>query len=215
MTEPRVILADADAPTRMGLGMALRSAGIAVVGEAQDAEAAIAAIMRTSPDLAVIAADLPGGGTEVLARVSAVRPGVRLVMLTARPSGDELLSAVLAGASGYLSRAIDPERLPAALKGVLAGEVALPRRHSGRLLDALRTRTAQRAPVSAHATAELTKREWEVLQLLTDGHETAEMARRLGIAEVTVRRHISTLVAKLGVRDRRGAVALMLGRSSR
>ena len=215
MTEPRVILADADAPTRMGLGMALRSAGIAVVGEAQDAEAAIAAIMRTSPDLAVVAADLPGGGTEVLARVSAVRPGVRLVMLTARPSGDELLSAVLAGASGYLSRAIDPERLPAALKGVLAGEVALPRRHSGRLLDALRTRTAQRAPVSAHATAELTKREWEVLQLLTDGHETAEMARRLGIAEVTVRRHISTLVAKLGVRDRRGAVALMLGRSSR
>jgi DNA-binding NarL/FixJ family response regulator len=210
-----VILADADAPTRMGLGMALRSAGIAVVGEAQDAEAAIAAIMRTSPDLAVVAADLPGGGTEVLARVSAVRPGVRLVMLTARPSGDELLSAVLAGASGYLSRAIDPERLPAALKGVLAGEVALPRRHSGRLLDALRTRTAQRAPVSAHASAELTKREWEVLQLLTDGHETAEMARRLGIAEVTVRRHISTLVAKLGVQDRRGAVALMLGRSSR
>jgi DNA-binding NarL/FixJ family response regulator len=214
VSRPRLILADADAPTRAGLRIAVESAGLTVIGEAGNAEAAIEAILRINPELAVVAADLPGGGTEVLVRVSALRPGVRLVLLTASPSGEELLAAVLAGASGYLTRAVDPARLPAALKGVLAGEVALPRRHSGHLLDALRARTAQRAPVSARARAELTGREWEVLELLGNGERTAEMARRLGISEVTVRRHISTVVAKLGVPDRRAAAALMRERSA-
>jgi DNA-binding NarL/FixJ family response regulator len=96
---------------------------------------------------------------------------------------------------------------------VLAGEVALPRRHSGHLLDALRSRRTQRATVSSSATAEITSREWEVLQLLGDGCTTAEMARTLRISEVTVRRHISTGVAKLGVGDRAAAAALMNSRS--
>jgi DNA-binding NarL/FixJ family response regulator len=213
VTHPRVILAEDDEPTRVGLGMALRSGGLEVIAEAADATTAIETILRTTPDLALIAAELPGGGMEVLARVSKLRPGVRMVLLTARPSGGELLAAVLAGASGYLSREIDPARLPAALKGVLAGEVALPRRHSGHLLDALRSRTAQRAPVTARATAELTDREWEVLQLLSEGRRTGEMASSLGISAVTVRRHISALVAKLGVPDRRAAAALMQTRS--
>ena len=151
---------------------------------------------------------------DVMAEIAASRPGVRLVLLTERPSGGELLAAVLAGASGYLSRDVSPARLPAALKGILAGEVALPRRYSARLLDELRSRRTQRAAVSAHAETGITDREWEVLQLLAEDCTTAQMAQRLRISEVTVRRHVSKVVAKLGVADRAAAAELMRSRST-
>jgi DNA-binding NarL/FixJ family response regulator len=214
MTEPRVLLADADEPTRMGLRMALRSTGFDVVGEAGDAAETRDAVIASSPDLVVVSTDLPGGGMDVMAEIAASRPGVRLVLLTERPSGGELLAAVLAGASGYLSRDVSPDRLPAALKGILAGEVALPRRYSARLLDELRSRRTQRAAVSAHAETGITDREWEVLQLLAEDCTTAQMAQRLRISEVTVRRHVSKVVAKLGVADRAAAAELMRSRST-
>jgi DNA-binding NarL/FixJ family response regulator len=87
--------------------------------------------------------------------------------------------------------------------------VALPRRHTRHLLETLRGRDVRRAMVTAHATGVLTDREWEVLQLLADGAPTAEIARQLRISAVTVRRHVSSICAKLGVPDRAGAVALV------
>jgi len=208
-----VLVADADAPTRVGLRTALAAAGLDVVAEAEDAATALTAALRHGPDLAVFAAELPGGALGAMAELAEQRPGIRLVVLTAEPDESELLEAVLAGASGYLSRDISVERLPHALKGILSGEVALPRRHSARLLDELRARRTRRSMISARATAEISSREWEVLELLASGLGTGEMARQLGISEVTVRRHVSTVVAKLGVRDRSAAVALMAGRS--
>jgi DNA-binding NarL/FixJ family response regulator len=213
VSAPRVVLAEADLPTRVGLRVALTAAGLDVIGETADAPGAIETVLRLGPELGLLAAELPGGGIEAMSRISELRPGVRLVLLTGEPSGEELLAAVLAGASGYVARDVDPARLPTALKGVLAGEVALPRRHSGHLLDALRSRTVQRAAVSATARSELTGREWEVLELLAEGCTTSEMSRRLGISGVTVRRHLSTVVTKLGVSDRSAAAAVARGRS--
>jgi DNA-binding NarL/FixJ family response regulator len=213
MSAPRVLLADADVPTRVGLRAALRRGGFEVVAEAEDAEAAVAAIERVALELALVDAALPGGSIDALARISRLRPAVRLIMLTASPNGDELLAAVLAGATGYLGKHASAARLPDALRGVLAGEVALPRRQSQRLLDELRRRAARAAAVSARAAMPLTDREWDVLELLAEGRSTAEMARRLRISEVTVRRHVSAVVAKLGVRDRAGAAAVMVERS--
>jgi DNA-binding NarL/FixJ family response regulator len=213
MTAPRVLLADADVPTRVGLRAALRRGGLDVVAEADDAASAVAAAESTRLDLALIDAALPGDGIDAVARMSRLRPALRLVVLTESPDDDELLTAVLAGASGYLDKRMSPARLPDALRGVLAGEVALPRRHSQRLLDELRRRVARRSAVSARATTPLTDREWEVLELLADGCSTSEMARRLQISQVTVRRHVSTVVAKLGVRDRAGAAELITVRS--
>ena len=214
MTAPRVLLADGDRPTRVGLRMALRSKGFDVVGEAGDAAETREAVMETSPDLVVLSTDLPGGGLDVMGEIALTRPGVRLVVLTERPSGPELLAAVLAGASGYLSRDVSADRLPAALKGILDGEVALPRRQSALLLDELRSRHTQRVAVSARAGADITDREWEVLQLLAEDCSTAQIAQRLRISEVTVRRHVSKIVAKLGVADRAAAAALMRARST-
>lgn len=213
MSAPRVLLADADEPTRVGLRAALRTGGFDVVAEAEDATAAVAAVECVGLDLALVDAGLPGDGLAALARMSRLRPALRLVVLSSRPTDDELLAAVLAGAAGYLGKDMRAARLPDALRGVLAGEVALPRRHSQRLLDELRGRAARPAAVSARAAAPLTDREWEVLELLADGRSTAEMARRLRISEVTVRRHASAVVSKLGVRDRAGAAALLAGRS--
>ena len=214
MTAPRIMLADADVPTRVGFRAALRRAGFEVVAEADDVDAAVAAAESASLDVALVDMALPGDGTDAVARLARLRPGLRLVVLTERPHDDELLAAVLAGASGYLAKHMSPARLPDIVRGVLAGEVALPRRHSQRLLDELRRRTARRSAISARATAPLTDREWEVLELIAEGCTTGEMARRLRISEITVRRHVSTLMAKLGVRDRAGAAELLSTRSA-
>ena len=206
---PRVLLADADAPTRVGLRVALTSAGFDVVAEVSDAAAAVASAVELEPDAALLAASLPGGGIGAARDIAAQRPGVRTVVLSSDPSGDELLEAVMAGASGYLGRDVSPQRLPTALHGVLAGEVALPRRHTRHLLEALRGRTARRAMLAARASSDITDREWEVLDLLAGGASTAEIAHRLKISTVTVRRHSASVAAKLGLPDRSSVLALL------
>jgi DNA-binding NarL/FixJ family response regulator len=209
MTLPRLLVADADAPTRAGLRVALAAGGFEIVAEATDAEQAVSAALAAEFDAALVAAALPGGGIDVARQITTQRPRVRIVIVSDHPSGVELVDAVLAGASGYLGRDVSQHRLPTVLRAVLAGEVALPRRHTHYLLETLRGRDVRRAIVAAHAKEPLSDREWEVLQLLTDGAPTAEIARRLRISAVTVRRHVSSMCAKLGVPDRAGAVALL------
>ena len=156
----------------------------------------------------MIAADLAGGGTEAARRLASLYPKVRLIVLSPELGGEELVEAVLAGATGYLAKDMSLERLPHAIKGVLAGEVALPRLHADTLLAELRRRDAARERVAARTGASLTDREWDVLQLLGEGASTAEIAERLRISQVTARRHISSLLAKLGVGDRASAARL-------
>jgi DNA-binding NarL/FixJ family response regulator len=211
---PRVLIAAGQSATRAGLRVALVRAGFDVVAEAADHAAAIEAALATRPEVALVAADLPGGGISAVRAVTERLPAARVVVITAHPCGDELVTAVLAGASGYLSVSMSLARLPNALRGVLAGEVALPRAHSRHLLEALRFRNAGRSAIAARTAANLTAREWDVLQLLGEDASTALMALRLGISEVTVRRHVSSLLAKLGVPDRAAAAELFRERST-
>ena len=210
----RVLVAERDRPTRAGLRLLLVREGFDIAGEAIDAREAVDMSIAERPDVALVAAELPGGGIEAARRISSAVARTRLVVLTSHPSGEELVDAVMAGAVGYLGRNVSLERLPAILRGVLAGEVALPRRHSRHLVEALRRQDARRSRLAAQTDAVLSDREWEVLQLVADGLPTGEMSRRLGISEVTARRHISSVMAKLGVSDRAGAAEL-LRRSSR
>jgi DNA-binding NarL/FixJ family response regulator len=209
VTAPRILVAEADEPTRAGLHVALTAGGMEVVAEAREAGESIELADQTGPDLCLLSTTLPGGALEATRAIATRRPETRLVLLAERPSGEELLAAVLAGAAGYLSRAASPERLPTALRGVLAGEVALPRRYTEHLLEELRGRDAERTVVSARAGVELTHREWEVLRLLADGRTTGEMAMRLGVSQVTVRRHVSTSLRKLRLPDRVSAIAML------
>ncbi len=206
---PRILLAEGDRPTRAGLRVAVRRAGFELVDEAGSLAETLAAASRQSPEVAMIAADLPGGGTEATRQLVSLYPRVRVIVLSSELDGDELLEAVLAGAAGYLAKDMSLDRLPHAIQGVLAGEVALPRMHAGRLLAELRRRDAARERIAARTGASLTDREWEVLQLLGEGASTAAIAERLRISQVTARRHISTLLAKLGVNDRATAARLV------
>lgn len=205
----RVLVAERDGPTRTGIRLALSGAGFDVVVEIDEPGAAVEAALEHRPDVALVSTDLPGGGIDVARAVAARLPGTKVVVLTSQPDEEELLASVLAGAVGYLSNAISLDRLPHALDGVMRGEVALPRQYTERLLDELRGREIDRARVAAHANAALTDREWDVLRLLGEGASTAQMAQRLGISEVTVRRHVSSVVAKLGVSDRAGAAGVL------
>jgi DNA-binding NarL/FixJ family response regulator len=205
----RVLLAERDGPTRAGLRLALSGAGFELVAEVGERDGAVEAALEQRPDVALVGADLPGGGIDVARAIGERVPATKVIVMSPRPHEEELLAAVLAGAVGYLSTAISLERLPRALDGVIRGELALPRRYTRYLLDALRGREIERSLVTAHANAALTDREWQILRLLGDGASTVQMAQRLGISEVTVRRHVSSVLGKLGVTDRAGAASVL------
>lgn len=208
-TLTRILLAESDAPTRAGLRLAVVDAGFDVVAETSTHAAAVEAALSQRPDVALVAADLEGGGIETARQLVDLLPAVRVIVLSVDPGGEELLTAVLAGAAGYLAKNMSLDRLPQAIRGVAEGEVALPRRHAQHLLEELRRRYVLRVRVAAQTDAKLTDREWEVLQLLGDDASTGEMSERLHISQVTVRRHISSLLGKLGVGDRDSAAQLI------
>ena len=114
------------------------------------------------------------------------------------------------GASGYLLNDIDPDQLPQALRKVLDGEAALPTSLVTRLVDEFRTRGAKRRlPIVGRKGAELTSKEWEVLDLMREGLSTADIGERLFISTGTVRSHVSSILKKLRVNSRDEAVRLL------
>jgi DNA-binding NarL/FixJ family response regulator len=202
-----VLLAESYRMTRVGLRAALRAT--AECHEAPDHGAAVAAAGGTRLDVALVATDLHGGGIATVRELATAAPGVAIVALSPEPREDELLAAVLAGATGYVAKGMKVDRLPALVEGVISGEAALPRGMTPRLLAELRGADHRRSRVGARAGVTLTAREWQVLELLGDEAPTARMALELGISEVTVRRHVSSLLGKLDVPDRAAAVALL------
>lgn len=206
----RVILADDHPATRAGVRAALEAGGFEVCADIADGPAAVEAAILTHPDVCLLDVHMPGGsGIVAAAEISARLPGTAIVMLTVSADEDDLFDAISAGAAGYLLKDIDPGRLPAALDGVLAGEAAIPRRLVGRIVEEFSERRRRRVPLMGGGGAELTAREWEILELLRDGATTAEAAKRLGISQVTVRRHVSEVLRKLRVPDRTAAFALL------
>jgi DNA-binding NarL/FixJ family response regulator len=191
--------------------MTLAAAGFSVIAEVPDAQAAVSTAVAERPELVLISAELSEGAVR---EISASVPATRVVVLTPSPSGEELVAAVRAGAAGYLGEDVSPSRLPAVMRGVLDGEVALPRRETQHLLDAMRGRDARHAAIAARAATALTNRELEVLDMLVAETPTGEMARRLGVSQVTVRRHVSSLLAKLNLPSRAAAVELLRQRSA-
>lgn len=210
----RVVVADDHKPMRAGVRGALEGHGFEVVGEAQDSRGAVEAVMRERPDAILLEVDLPGGGIRAAAEISDGAPNTAVIMLTSSSRDEDLLDSLRAGALGYLLKDTNPDRLPYAVRGVLAGEAAIPRRLVARLVEEFRGRATRRLHIGRHGAVELTAREWQVLELLRGGLDTAEIARRLDVSPVTVRRHISALLHKLRVPDRESAVRLLDDRSN-
>jgi DNA-binding NarL/FixJ family response regulator len=205
-----VLLADDHAAVRAGIRLALAGEGFTVVAEADDGPRAVALALDVKPDIALLDVNMPGSGIKAAEEIAHSLPDTTVVMLTVSRNDDDLFAALRAGASGYLLKDTDPGRLPFALRGVLEGEAALPRGLVARLIEEFRTRgKRRRLPLMRQRGVELTEREWEVLESLHDGLSTAEIADRLSISPVTVRRHVSEILKKLRVTSREEAVKLM------
>jgi DNA-binding NarL/FixJ family response regulator len=193
-----LIAADLDA-TRTGMRLALADA--ADVSEVGDAEAAVDVAVREQPDVCVVDFIPPDRGIRAAAEITTRLPGATVVVMTDRIDEDEFLTAIHAGATGYVSQQIDPRRLPHLIRDLMRGEAAVPRALVTRLLDEFRGRERRRLALRERGV-DLTEREWQVVEALRQGMTTRQIAERLGIREVTVRRHISGVHHKVGVRTR-------------
>jgi DNA-binding NarL/FixJ family response regulator len=205
----RVLLADDQSMVRTGFRMILESVpGIEVVGEAADGEQALASARRLAPDVILMDIQMPGGdGIEATRRMTdddSVH--ARVVILTTFERDEYVFEALQAGASGFLLKNAPPEELVQAVRVVAAGDGLLAPSVTRRLIEQF-----ARRPVRHDATVQLeslTQREREVLVLLARGRSNAELASELFVSEGTIKTHLSSLMAKLGVRDRVQAVVL-------
>jgi DNA-binding NarL/FixJ family response regulator len=206
---PAIVLVENEPVTRTSLRRLLESAGFDVRGESGDAATAIASCVRERPELCLVGLDIRGGGIRVVREVCQRIPEARVVVLAASADRDDMIDTIRAGASGYLVKSMNPNRIAAALRGELAGEAAIPRVLVAELVRDLQTLGRHRVIASRHGRAELTNREWEILELMCDGLSGARIAERLKLSPVTIRRHSAEAVHKLGVRDRKEAIELM------
>jgi DNA-binding NarL/FixJ family response regulator len=207
----RVLVADDHAPTRTGVRLALEAGGMVVCAEAATGHDAVKAALRERPDVCLLDVHMPGSGIEA-ARTIVETLDTAVVMLTVSRNDDDLFEALKAGARGYLLKDMDPDRLAMALHGVLEGEAALPRSLVSRVLREFRTRE-QGGRLVRPGEGNLTNREWEVLDSMSEGRTTAEIAKRLFVSEVTVRRHIGSILKKLQASSREDAVRIANRRS--
>jgi DNA-binding NarL/FixJ family response regulator len=204
----RVVVADDHPMTRVGVRVALERDGFVICAEADDAASAVEAAERELPDICLLDIQMPGSGIHAAEEIARKVPDAAIVMLTVSRSDRDLFDALRVGASGYLLKDTDPERLPLALRGVLEGEAALPRHLVSLVIEEFRER-GRRRPLLKRRGVVLTDREWEVLELMSQGHTTFEIADRLFIEPVTVRTHVSAILKKLHVSSRKEALQLI------
>jgi DNA-binding NarL/FixJ family response regulator len=199
---PRVLVADDHPPTRAGVREVLEANGFTVCAECATAEQAVAAAVRERPAVCLLDIRMPGSGIAAAAAISAALPECAIVMLTVSRDDADLFDALRAGGAGG--------QLEARPRVVLAGDAPLPANLVARLIEEFRARENRKRVLLANEPGvELRRREWEVLELLREGLTTGEIARRLFIAEVTVRSHVSAILKALRVPDRAAAVKLL------
>jgi DNA-binding NarL/FixJ family response regulator len=206
----RVVLADDQALVRSGFRMILDARDdIEVVGEAGDGGEAVAVVERMQPDVVLMDVRMPDvDGLEATRRIVASGSAARVVVLTTYDIDDSVFAALRAGASGFMLKDVRPAELVDAIRVVARGDALLAPSVTRRLLDRFADLLPGPGATSAADLAELTQREVEVLRLVALALSNAEIAERLVLTEATVKTHVSSVLRKLGLRDRVQAVVL-------
>jgi DNA-binding NarL/FixJ family response regulator len=208
----RVVLVDDQTLVRQGIRSLLELApDVSVVGEGEDGDAGIAAIRRDRPDVVLLDVRMPRkSGIEVLRELQASGELPPTILLTTFDDDELLLESVRAGARGYLLKDVSLEVLTDAIRAVAAGDTLIRPAVTERVLRGLEH--VRRDFDTLSPPDPLTRREVEILRLMAGGYSNREIAEALGTAEGTVKNHASSILSKLGVRDRTRAVLTALER---
>lgn len=201
----RVALAEDQTLVRKGIRSLLGLLpDIEVVGEAADGEAALELLRETQPDVLLLDIRMPKlGGLEVLKRLQQANRLVSTIVLTTFDDGDVLFQAIKSGARGFLLKDVTLEQLANAIRTVASGGTTIQPGVTEHLLRSLQSPSAH----DDSAVAEpLSSREQQVIRLMVGGYRNREIADAFGVAEGTIKNHVSNILAKLGVRDRTRAV---------
>ncbi|HEY8552325.1 MAG TPA: response regulator transcription factor [Thermaerobacter sp.] len=204
----RVLIVDDHALLREGLRQVFHlEPDIEVVGEACSGDEAVRRSAQLRPDLVVMDINLPDmSGIEATRQIRAASPSTRVLVLTIHDQEEYLLEAIAAGASGFVLKDVEPRTLLEAVRLCCRGEGYVHPTLSARVLH-LGTRRRERwTPLGGGIPEPLTRREFEVLQLVAEGVSNREIGQRLFISEKTVKNHITSIFRKLGVSDRTQAV---------
>ena len=202
-----VVIVDDAELFREALRAAFTQEGFDVVGVAADAMKGIDLAREHEPDIVMLDLLMPGmSGLEVVGSIIKASPKSRVVLLTASESAEDVLAAVKAGASGYLTKDTPLPRLVSAMNDVIEGGAAVSPAMGGKLFSALRDLLRHQG-VNAGRRTELTGRELEILTLVGEGQTSREIAEQLYISENTVRNHVRNILDKLGLKSRFEAVS--------
>jgi len=201
----RVFIADDQLLIRQGIRTLLEmDGGVAIAGEASDGEETVQRVPASSPDVLLLDIRMPRkGGLDVLRDLSARDALPATLILTTFDDADVVLDGIRAGARGFLLKDVSYEQLMAAIRAVAAGGTVFQPAVTERLLLAMARRPAAR---ESQPIERLTDREIEVVRLMSGGYSNKEIAHALRTAEGTIKNHVSSILAKLGVRDRTRAV---------
>lgn len=197
--EIRVLICDDHAVVRQGLRTFLETQpDIEVVGEAEDGAQAVQRVRDLVPDVVLMDLVMPRlDGIEAIRQIRAVSPATKVLVLTSFTEDEKVFAAVKAGAAGYLLKDVQPQDLGEAIRVVQRGEALLHPSIAARLMQEFATE--ERRPAAPDA---LTDREMDVLRLIARGRANKEIAVDLGVAEKTVKTHVSNILQKLHLADR-------------
>jgi DNA-binding NarL/FixJ family response regulator len=199
---PRVLLVDDHEIYRAGLRGLLEEAGIDIVGEAANGEAAVSLVEAKHPNVVIMDLNMPGmGGIEAARQIATLAPLTRVIMLTVSSAAPDITDAVLAGACGYLLKSATTQEIVSGIAAAARGDALLSPSVAAKLLDRVRE-SPVRTVVPDPAAASITDREMEVLRLLSSGMDNAEIGRTLFISPSTVKNHISSILLKLQIENR-------------
>jgi DNA-binding NarL/FixJ family response regulator len=205
-----VLIADDHPVVRQGISVLLSvHDDMDVVGEAADGEEALELAGQLSPDVLLLDLKLPGlDGVAVLGQLPERSAATRALVLTSTADQAQVALALRAGAAGFLYKDVDPDALVRAIRSVHDGHTLLAQEAAALL-------SARSSGQQGRGIESLTSREREVLGLVADGRSNREIARSLGVSEKTVKTHVSSVLAKLGVEDRTQAAVLAVRQSGR